>query len=84
MTEHVLCSWDLSVQTQPSHSDCLLITWYFSFTHKFILTCTTFCFLSLLYLNRHAPGSLEQGRAFISGVLYLLPDLLTTLRRVER
>lgn len=38
-----------------------------------------FCFLSLLHLNRRFCGSLGQGRMFMSGILYLLPDLFTIL-----
>ena len=61
MTEHVQCSWDLNVQTQPSHSDCLLATWYFSFTDKFILTCTTILFSFFVVLKQTHSWLIRAG-----------------------
>lgn len=59
--ERVPRSQDLSGQTLPSYSEHLPVIWYFSFTCSYNENIKRFCFLSLLYLDRHIPASWGQG-----------------------
>lgn len=79
MTEHVQCSWDLNVQTQLSHSGCLLVTWYFSFTDTFILTRTAILFSFFAVLKQTRSWLVRAGEGTYQWQSSLLPDLLTIL-----